>query len=110
MIKRHRVAEENENLEVLLKDLDSEKLVSQERGNYKLIFDAYDRIESQIQEDSIVISFSGRTQATVSFAHALRGNSQKDGETYSPQPLSQKTWRLEKRGKTWKIVDIIDES
>jgi serine/threonine-protein kinase len=110
MIERHRVAEENEDTEALLRDLDSEKLVSQERGNYELIFNAYDGIQSSVPQDSILISFSSRTQATVSFAHALRGNSQKDGETYSPQPLSQKTWRLEKRGKTWKIVDIIDES
>jgi len=110
MLGRYRVAEENEDIEALLKDLDSEKLVSQERGNYELIFNAYDGIQSSVPQDSILISFSSRTQATVSFAHALRGNSQKDGETYSPQPLSQKTWRLEKRGKTWKIVDIIDES
>jgi serine/threonine-protein kinase len=110
MIERHRVAEENEDTEALLRDLDSEKLISQERGNYQLIFNAYDGIQSSVPQDSILISFSSRTQATVSFAHALRGNSQKDGETYSPQPLSQKTWRLEKRGKTWKIVDIIDES
>jgi len=108
MIERHRVAEENEDLETLLRDLDSEKLVSQQRGNYELIFNAYDGIESQVQQDNISISFSGRTQATVSFWHALRGVYQR--EVSSIQQISQKKWRLEKRGRNWKIVDIIEES
>ena len=106
MIERHRVAEQNEDIEALLKDLDSEKLVSQERGNYQLIFNIYDRIRSY--QDTISISFSSRTQATVSFWHALRGVYQKSGEDNTQS--SQKKWRLEKRGKNWKIVDIIEES
>jgi len=108
MLGRYRVAEENEDIEALLKDIDSEKLVSQERGNYELIFNTHDRIRSY--QDTISISFSSRTQATVTFWHALRGVYQKNGEDNTIS--SQKKWRLEKRGKTWKIIDIIiiDES
>jgi len=107
MLGRYRVAEENEDIEALLRDLDSEKLVSQERGNYELIFNTHDRIRSY--QDTISISFSSRTQATVTFWHALRGVYQKNGEDNTIS--SQKKWRLEKRGKTWKIIDIIiDES
>jgi len=110
MIERHRVAEENEDLEALLRDLDSEELASQQRGNYSLIFNAYDEIASEVQLDNNPISFSGRAQATVSFWHALRGVYRKDGETDSIQKFILKKWRLEKRGKNWKIVDIIEES
>jgi len=108
MLERYRVAEENEDIDALLKDIDSEKLVSQERGNYELIFNTHDRIRSY--QDTISISFSSRTQATVTFWHALRGVYQKSGEDNTIS--SQKKWRLEKRGKTWKIIDIIiiDES
>ena len=110
MIERHRVAEENEDLEALLRDLDSEELASQQRGNYSLIFNAYDEIASEVQLDNNPISFSGRAQATVSFWHALRGVYRKDGETDSIQKFILKKWRLEKRGKNWKIVDIIEET
>jgi len=110
MIERHRAAEENEDIENLLMDLDS-KLVSRERDYYEMIFKAYDGIQSlpsQVQQDSISISFPGGTLATVRFDYALRGISQKDGELYPIQQLSQKTWRLEKQGRNWKIVDIVD--
>ena len=110
MIERHRVAEENEDLDALLRDLDSEELAAQQRGNYSLIFNAYDGIASEVQLDDNPISFSGRTKATVSFWHALRGVYRKDGETDSIQKFILKKWRLEKRGKNWKIVDIIEES
>lgn len=65
MLGRYRVAEENEDIEALLKDLDSEKLVSQERGNYELIFNAYDGIQSSVPQDSILISFSSRSASTI---------------------------------------------
>jgi serine/threonine-protein kinase len=110
MVERHRVAEESEDLEALLRDLDSEELAARQRGNYSLIFNAYDGIASEVQLDSNPISFSGRTKATVSFWHALRGVYRKDGETDSIQKFVLKKWRLEKRGKSWKIVDIIEES
>jgi serine/threonine protein kinase len=110
MIERHRAAEENEDTENLLMDLDS-KLVSREREYYEMIFKAYDGIQSlpsQVQQDSISISFPGGTLATVRFDYALRGISQKDGELYPIQQLGQRTWRLEKQGRNWKIVDIVD--
>ena len=110
MIERHRAAEENEDTENLLMDLDS-KLVSREREYYEMIFKAYDGIQSlpsQVQQDSISISFPGGTLATVRFDYALRGISQKDGELYPIQQLGQKTWRLEKQGRNWRIVDIVD--
>ncbi len=108
MVERRRVAEESEDIEALLRDLDSAELISQERGNYELIFNTHDRIRSYVQDDTISINFSSRTQATVSFWHALRGVYQKNGEENTIS--SQKKWRLEKRGKTWKIVDIVEES
>jgi hypothetical protein len=104
MIERHRVAEQDEDIEALLGDIDSDNLASQERENYKLIFNTHDSIRSLV--DAISINFSSRTQATVSFWHALRGVYQKNGEDSSD--VSQKKWKLEKRGKTWKIVDIVD--
>jgi serine/threonine protein kinase len=106
MVERRRVAEEREDIEALLRDLDSAELISQERGNYELIFNTRDGIRSHV--DTVSINFSSRTQATVSFWHALRGVYQKSGEDSTIS--SQKKWRLEKRGKTWKIVDITDES
>ncbi|MCX6571500.1 MAG: serine/threonine-protein kinase [Candidatus Aminicenantes bacterium] len=105
MIERRRQAEENEDLEGLLRGLDSEALASQERSYYSMIFTIYDGIKSKIQDNTVSVSFSDRTHATASFHHAIQGISKKDGKQ-KPILFAQKQWTLEKRANAWKIVGI----
>jgi serine/threonine protein kinase len=106
LVERRRAAEEKEDIEGLLRDLDSTELMAQERANYELIFNTEDQIRSFVE--SLSISFPSRTQATVSFWHARQGIYSESGEKTAA--TSQQRWRLEKRGKTWKIVEILEES
>ena len=50
MIERRRQAEEREDLEGVLKGLDSNALTTQEQSYYSMIFTIYDGIKSKIQE------------------------------------------------------------
>jgi len=109
MIERRSLAEENEDLETLLSDLDSGSLASKQRDYYRTIFTIYDGIDSSFKGKPISISFSGRTHASVNFWHAIRGVSGKDKQV-KPIYFGSKRWEMEKRGKIWKIVDIIWES
>ena len=107
MIERRSLAEENEDLETLLSDLDSRSLVSKQRGYYTTIFDIYDGISSSFRGKPPSISISGRTHASVNFWHAIQGVSRKDGQKKTIYYGSKK-WEMEKRGKIWKVVDIVD--
>lgn len=109
MIKQRRQAEENKDLEGLLRGLDSEALASQQQAYYSMIFTIYDGIKSKIQDNTVSVSFSDRTHATASFHHAIQGISKKDGK----QKLilfAQKQWTLGKRANAWKIVRIQERS
>jgi len=107
MLERRCLAEQNKDLETLMSDLDSAALASRQRNYYTTIFDIYDRINSSFSGKPPSISISGRTRASIVFWHAVQGVSRKDGQKktiyYDPRK-----WEMEKRGKIWKIVDILD--
>jgi serine/threonine protein kinase len=105
MIERRRQAEESEDLEGVLKGLDSEALISQERAYYSAVFTIYDGIKSKIQDGTISIDFTDRTHVTAGFHHAIQGVYRKDGKL-KPVLYSPERWILEKRGNAWKIVRI----
>ena len=107
MIERRCLAEQNKDLETLLSDLGSGSLASKQRGYYRTIFDIYDGINSSFRGKPPSISLSDRTHASVNFWHAIQGVSRKDGQK-KPIYYGSKKWEMEKRGKIWKIVDIMD--
>jgi serine/threonine protein kinase len=109
MIERRRQAEEREDLAGVLKDLNSEALITQEQSYYSMIFTIYDGIKSKIQDGSISVDFSDRTHATAGFHHAIQGISRKDRKQ-KPVLYSPERWFLEKRDNTWKIVRIRERS
>ena len=109
LIERRRQAEEREDLEGVLKGLNSEALISQEQSYYSMIFTIYDGIKSKIQDGSISVDFSDRTHATAGFHHAIQGVSRKDRKQ-KPVLYSPERWILEKRDNTWKIVRILERS
>ncbi|MCX6569135.1 MAG: serine/threonine-protein kinase [Candidatus Aminicenantes bacterium] len=107
MIERRCSAEQNKDLEALLSDLAPGGLTSRQRGYYTTIFEIYERINSSFKGKPPSISLSDRTHASVNFWHAIQGVSRKDGQ----KKLicnGLKRWEMEKRGKIWKIVDIMD--
>jgi eukaryotic-like serine/threonine-protein kinase len=109
MIERRRQAEEREDLEGVLKGLNSDALITQEQSYYSMIFTIYDGIKSKIQDGSISVNFSDRTHATAGFHHAIQGVSRKDRKQ-RPVLYSPERWILEKRDNTWKIIRIQERS
>jgi len=107
IIERRCSAEQNKDLDTLLSDLDSGSLTSKQRGYYTTIFEIYDGINSSFKGKPPSISLSDRTHASVNFWHAIQGVSRKDGQK-KPIYYGSKRWEMEKRGKIWKIVDIMD--
>jgi predicted Ser/Thr protein kinase len=107
MIERRCLAEQHKDLETLMSDLDSASLASKQRSYYTTIFDIYDRINSSFRGKPPSITISGRARASVNFWHAVQGVSRKDGQKKTIYYGSKK-WEMEKRGKIWKIVDIMD--
>jgi len=109
LIERRRQAEEREDLDGVLRGLDSQALIAQEQGYFSMIFTLYDGIKAKIQEGTISVEFSDRTHATAGFHHAIQGVSMKDGKQ-KPVLYSPERWTLEKRGGGWKIVRIQERS
>jgi len=107
MIERRCLAEQNKDIETLMGDLGSAALASKQRSYYTTIFDIYDRINSSFRGKPPSITISGRTRASANFWHAVQGVSRKDGQKKTIYYGSRK-WEMEKRGKIWKIVDIMD--
>jgi hypothetical protein len=107
MIERRCLAEHNKDLVALLSDLEPGSLASKQRSYYTTIFEIYDGINSSFKGKPPSISLSDRTHASVNFWHAIQGVSRKDGQKH-PIFSRSKRWELEKRGKIWKIVDIMD--
>ncbi len=107
IIERRCSAEQNKDLETLLRDLAPGSLTSKQRGYYTTIFEIYDGINSSFKGKPPSISLSDRTHASVNFWHAIQGVSRKDGQK-KPIYYGSKRWEMEKRGKIWKIVDIMD--
>jgi hypothetical protein len=109
LIERRRQAEEREDLDGVLRGLDSQALIAQEQGYFSMIFTLYDGIKAKIQEGTISVDFSDRAHATAGFHHAIQGVSMKDGKQ-KPVLYSPERWTLEKRGGGWKIVRIQERS
>ncbi len=107
MLERRCLAEQNKDLETLLSDLGSGSLASTQRTYYTTIFDIYDGISSSFRGKPPSISISGRTRASVNFWHAIQGVSRQDGQKKTIY-YGSKRWEMEKRGKIWKVVDIVD--
>jgi serine/threonine-protein kinase len=108
MIESRRRAEEAEDINGILRDLDPQ-LVSREKPNYSMIFLIYDGIKSKIQDNSISVTVIDRARATATFHHAVQGVSRKDGKQKLID-FATKRWTLEKKGKVWKIVRIEKET
>jgi predicted Ser/Thr protein kinase len=107
MIERHCLAEQNKDLDTLLSDLEPGSLALKQRGYYTTIFEIYDGINSSFKGKPPSISLSDRTHASVNYWHAIQGVSRKDGQKKTIY-FGSKRWKMEKRGKIWKIVDIMN--
>jgi tRNA A-37 threonylcarbamoyl transferase component Bud32/tetratricopeptide (TPR) repeat protein len=103
MIERHRVAEENKDLLTVLSLFDSPALADSLQAEYKLLFNGYDGIKSIISKVSL--SFSSRTSATASYSQLLTAVYKKTGQRKIVFE-GQKTWRLRRQGKDWKISAV----
>ena len=103
LIERHRVAEENKDLLTVLNHYGSPALADSLQAEYKLLFNGYDSIKSNISQVSL--SFSSRSSATAAYSHLLTAVYKKTGQRKIVFE-GQKTWQLRKQGKDWKISAI----
>lgn len=101
IVERQRMAEEEEELELLLSDY-SQSVKDKRLEEIKEMFKYYNNIRSRI--DSISVTFADSRHAKVTFLHEIVGvfvNTGQKGEIFS----GATTLLLEKRGKTWIITD-----
>jgi len=103
LIERHRVAEENKDLVSILSLFDSPALADSLQTEYKLLFNGYDGIKSNISKVSI--SFSSRSSVTASYSQLLTAVYKKTGQRKIVFE-GQKTWQLRRLGKDWKISAV----
>ena len=100
LIERHRVAEENKDLLTVLSHYDSATLADSLQAEYKLLFNGYDSIKSNISKVSL--RFSSRSSATAAYSQLLTAVYKKTGQRKIVFE-GQKTWQLRRHGKDWKI-------
>ncbi len=103
MLERHRVAEENKDLDTILNEVGSPALTSRLQTEYTMIFKGYDGIESRIANKSF--SFADRRTATASFFQLMTAVYVKDG-VKKIVINGPKSWDLKKAGGVWKIINI----
>jgi tetratricopeptide (TPR) repeat protein len=103
IVERQRKAEENKDLLSLLGDIGSSSLSEQRKEDSMLLFNYYDDIKSAISDVSV--KFNSRTRASVRFSQILTALYKKTGQN-SVIFEGIKTWEVEKRGNTWKIIGI----
>jgi hypothetical protein len=103
LIERQRVAEENKDLLTVLSLFDSPALADSLQAEYKLLFNGYDGIKSNVSRVSL--SFSSRSSATATFSQLLTAVYKKTGQRKVVFE-GQKTWQLRRHGKNWKISAV----
>ena len=103
LIERHRVAEENKDLLTVLSLFDSPALADSLQPEYKLLFNGYDGIKSNISRVSL--SFSSRSSATAAYSQLLTAVYKKTGQRKIVFE-GQKRWQLRRQGKAWKISAV----
>ena len=103
LIERHRVAEENKDLLTVRSLFDSPALADSLQPEYKLLFNGYDGIKSNISRVSL--SFSSRSSATAAYSQLLTAVYKKTGQRKIVFE-GQKRWQLRRQGKAWKISAV----
>ena len=103
LIERHRVAEENKDLLTVRSLFDSPALANSLQPEYKLLFNGYDGIKSNISRVSL--SFSSRSSATAAYSQLLTAVYKKTGQRKIVFE-GQKRWQLRRQGKAWKISAV----
>lgn len=103
LVEQHRQAEERKDLLTVLNHIGSSSLTDQIQGEYKLLFNGYDDIQSVVSDAAV--DFSGRWNATVKFSHLLTAVYKRDGKKKIVFE-GLKSWSLRKQGGTWKITKI----
>ena len=103
LIESHRVAEENKDLLTVLSKFDSPALADSLKAEYKLLFNGYDDIKSNISRVSL--TFSSRSSATAAYSQLLTAVYKKTGQRKIVFE-GQKTWQLRRHGKDWKISAV----
>ena len=101
IVERQRKAEEEKNVLSLLNDIGSPALSEQRESDAGLLFSYYDEIRSVVS--NVSIKFKDMRRADVTFSHMLTAVYKKTGQK---KVLFEgiKTWRMEKKGNTWKIM------
>lgn len=103
LVEQHRQAEERKDLLAILNHVGSAALSNQLQGEYKLLFNGYDDIQSVVSNTSV--QFSSRWNATVKFSHLLAAVYKRDGKKKVVFE-GLKNWSLRKQGGTWKITKM----
>jgi len=103
LIERHRVAEENKDLVTVLSHFGSAALADSLQSEYRLLFNGYDDIKSNISRVSV--SFSSRSNATAVYSKLLTAVYKKTGQR-KVLFEGRKTWQLQRQGKDWKISAV----
>ena len=103
LIERHRVAEENKDLLTVRSLFDSPARADSLQPEYKLLFNGYDGIKSNISRVSL--SFSSRSSATAAYSQLLTAVYKKTGQRKIVFE-GQKRWQLRRQGKAWKISAV----
>jgi len=103
LIERHRVAEENKDLVTVLSYFGSAALADSLQAEYRLLFNGYDDIKSNISKVSL--SFSSRSNATAVYSKLLTAVYKKTGQR-KVLFEGRKTWQLQRQGKDWKISAV----
>lgn len=101
IVERQRKAEEEKNILSLLNDIGSPALSDQRESDAMLLFNYYDEIRSVVTDVSV--KFRDMRHADVSFSHMLTAVYKKTGQKKVIFETI-KTWKMEKKGKAWKIM------
>ncbi len=102
MLEKQKKAEEEKNLDIILSDIGSEKILEQRKADLALLFDHYKDIQS-IYSD-ITIHFKNTREAEVNFSHMLIAVYKKSNERKVLFDGTKK-WTVKKIENQWKIID-----
>ena len=100
-VQSQRQAEEEKDLLTFLNPIEPQSLKEQKREEAMLLFNGYDDIQSKVS--NISVKFINMRQATVSFSHILTAVSKNTGQN-SIVFEGMKTWKIQKKGRAWKIT------
>jgi len=102
MLKKQKKAEEEKNLETILADIGSEKILEQRKADLALLFDHYKDIQSVYSD--ITIHFKNTEEAEVNFSHMLIAVYKKTNQRKVLFDGTKK-WTVKKIENQWKIIE-----